>query len=622
VNGASGASVLAVSALAVLAAYLIGSIPFGYLVTYWVKGIDIRTVGSGNLGATNVGRTLGFRYFVLVFLLDMLKGLVPTLTFPVAVNRLTAAHPPDLPVLVGLAAILGHTFPVYLKFRGGKGVATSVGAVAALDPISCAVSVVAFGGFLGLTRYVSLASLLGGLAFAISHFARQSSPSSREHIAMTLFSLAVLGLLLVRHRGNLARIWAGTERKVNFGGGNRDSRPPREPIAPDKRSGKVVVWVVVGLALVSIATVAAISFIRHASETIMVTAGPWTLREIDRVSTGQQRVDRVAFAANGARLAATCPRYDRIVIYRVETEGKITQVREIQLEGRPVGLATLGDRFIVLETPTGDQRHVEPGWWETFDVDGNRKGGRNLAGYYADDLAITPDGKHLLLLSSGQAEGDAKKPLPALDIVAVDFKTESSHPVGRLTFDAKDDPCRLSVSAAGRCAAVLLTKTNQTLAIDLEDLANPRVIGRIKPTGSDAPYVSYSEHSDWIMMPVASQSEGIAIEAPVIGLKPAAEIDSVPPHHVDYLVCTRHHDSVLELFGTEPRQSLGRLPLTGPLNLGRTRPTGLAYSRERALLAVATRSGTIHMVAMVPRVRSTEPYRSPVISSAKNGTQR
>jgi hypothetical protein len=101
VNGASGASVLAVSALAVLAAYLIGSIPFGYLVTYWVKGIDIRTVGSGNLGATNVGRTLGFRYFVLVFLLDMLKGLVPTLTFPVAVNRLTAAHPPDLPVLRG-----------------------------------------------------------------------------------------------------------------------------------------------------------------------------------------------------------------------------------------------------------------------------------------------------------------------------------------------------------------------------------------------------------------------------------------------------------------------------------------------------------------------------------------
>jgi hypothetical protein len=106
-------------------------------------------------------------------------------------------------------------------------------------------------------------------------------------------------------------------------------------------------------------------------------------------------------------------------------------------------------------------------------------------------------------------------------------------------------------------------------------------------------------------MPVASQSEGIAIRSPrsdrgEIGL------ETTPLVHVDYLICTRHQDSVLELFQTEPRQSLGRLPLKGPLNLGRTRPTGLAYARERGLLAVATRSGTIHMVEMVPRIRSTD----------------
>ena len=133
-----------------LAAYLVGSIPFGYLVTYWVKGIDIRTVGSGNVGATNVGRTLGFRYFLLVFLLDMLKGFLPTLGFPcVGRTAWPARRQPTCLSLVALAAILGHTFPVYLKFRGGKGVATSVGAVLALDPISCAVSVVAFGALLG-----------------------------------------------------------------------------------------------------------------------------------------------------------------------------------------------------------------------------------------------------------------------------------------------------------------------------------------------------------------------------------------------------------------------------------------------------------------------------------------
>ncbi len=74
-------------------------------------------------------------------------------------------------------------------------------------------------------------------------------------------------------------------------------------------------------------------------------------------------------------------------------QGKLARVTEIELEGRPVALAAFGDRFVVLERPTGDQRHVEPGWWETFDLDGNRVGGRNLAGYYPDDLAVAPDGK-------------------------------------------------------------------------------------------------------------------------------------------------------------------------------------------------------------------------------------
>ena len=615
-NHVPSAITLALSALAVLAAYLAGSIPFGYVVTFWVKGIDIRTVGSGNLGATNVGRTLGFRYFVLVFLLDMLKGFLPTLGFPWFVSRLTGAAPADLPVLIALAAILGHTFPVYLKFRGGKGVATSVGAALALDPISCAVSVVAFGVLLRLTRYVSLASLLGGLAFVAAHFARGASPLSREHIAMTLFSIAVVVLLFARHRGNLARIWAGTERRVSF----RDrGRGPDEKGPP---SGKASVVVPAVLAVISILLVAGIQIYRQATEPIEVNAGSWTLRETDRATTGQQRVDRVAFAAKGSRLAATCPRYDRVVVYGVEPTGKLAQIREIQLEGRPVALATLGDRFVVLETPTGDQRHVEPGWWETFDTDGNRKGGRHLAGYYPDDLAVSPDGKHLLLLSSGQAEGDPTKPMPALEIATIDLKADSSRLIGRVTFDATDDPCRLSLSAAGRCAAVLLTRTNQTLALDISVPESPRVIGRSKSTGSDAPYVSYSPDSDWIMMPVASQSEGIAIRSPRSGEQVESDVEDEPIHHVDYLVCTRHQDSVLELFQTEPRRSLGRLPLKGPLNLGRTRPTGLAYSRERGLLAVATRSGTIHMVEMVPRAQASDSLTRQVADRRPDGYRR
>ncbi len=206
------------AALAVVVAYLIGAIPFGYLIARAVRGIDIRTMGSGNLGATNVGRVLGRPYFFIVLALDLLKGLIPTAVFSFLVGRLTGETPVDLPVLVGLAAILGHTFPVYLKFRGGKGVATSLGVVLALEPASCAVAVLVFGVVLVITRYMSLASLSGGVGFMAAHFIRVPAPFSREHIAMSLFSIAVVGLLVVRHRSNLQRIWAGTENRVNLGG--------------------------------------------------------------------------------------------------------------------------------------------------------------------------------------------------------------------------------------------------------------------------------------------------------------------------------------------------------------------------------------------------------------------
>ena len=224
-----------------LAAYLVGSIPFGYLVAYWVKGIDIRTVGSGNLGATNVGRTLGFRYFLLVLLLDLLKGFLPTLGFP---------------WLVEPAHRLGSRRPArrwsrwrrswVIRFRS----ISSSGAARESRPAwaPCWHSIpsrapspsLVFGVLLVVTRYVSLSSLLGGLAFVAAHFLRDPSPLSREHIAMSLFSIAVLVLLFVRHRGNLARIWAGTETRVNFR--PRSIRGRRPGIS---RCGKIVVLVLV-----------------------------------------------------------------------------------------------------------------------------------------------------------------------------------------------------------------------------------------------------------------------------------------------------------------------------------------------------------------------------------------
>ena len=166
--------------LGCLLGYLVGSIPFGYLVYYWVRGVDIRTVGSGNIGATNVGRNLGFRYFLLVFALDVFKGFVPTLGVPLGLKSMGILPPADLPVFIALASILGHNFPVYLRFKGGKGVATSLGGLLALDPLACGAAAVCFFIVFFLTRYVSLSSIAGALAFAVGHFARAASPGARR----------------------------------------------------------------------------------------------------------------------------------------------------------------------------------------------------------------------------------------------------------------------------------------------------------------------------------------------------------------------------------------------------------------------------------------------------------
>ncbi len=589
------------AALAVVAAYLIGAIPFGYLVARAVRGIDIRTVGSGNLGATNVGRILGRRYFWIVLGLDLLKGLLPTAGFPWLVGRLTGATPVDLRVLVGLAAILGHTFPVYLKFRGGKGVATSLGVVLALEPASCAVAVLVFGVVLVIARYMSLASLLGGVGFMAAHFIRDPAPFSREHIAMSLFSVAVVALLVVRHRSNLARIWAGTENRVNLGRSRKSGDEPRSDAPSPPSSGRIGLFLSVGLTVLASVLVAGTWLIRNASRTIVAQAGPWSLKETDRAITGQQRVDRVAFASGGDRLAGICPRYNHLLIYKVDAADALNLIAETQLEGRPVGVVALGTRFAVLQRPAGDAKHLEPGWWEVFDRDGHRVGSRHLTGFYPDDMAASADGHRMFVLCSGRSEGDQKKPPASLDVLEVDPETASARSLGQVTFDASDDPERLAISASARHAAVFLAKSRRTVAVDASDPAEPRVIGRTPPVTAGAPYVSAPGDpacgADWIMMPAGSESDTIALHAPG-----SASRDHVSPRpRPDYLVTTRDNESALEIVQTRPEHEVGRFPLLGPFNLGRTRPTGLAYSPERNLIAVATRTGSIHVVAL--RVR-------------------
>ena len=582
-----------VGTIAVLAGYLIGAVPFGYLVARVFKGIDIRTSGSGNIGATNVGRVLGRGYGWAVLILDLLKGLLPTLLFP----RLTAGPSgeisPDLAVLVGLAAILGHTFPVYLKFRGGKGVATSLGVVLALDPISCALAVLVFVLVVLGTRYVSLGSLLGAAGFAVAHFVRTPNPIRREHIAMTLFTVAVVGLMVVRHRSNIARLRQGTENRVNFG---RSKEPNGDGPKPSGRPGRIGIIVVIGLTVLTLGMLGGTWLVHNASRTIEADAGPWSLRETDRLATGQQRVDRIAFAPGGDLLAGICPRYNRLLIYRLNAKNHLEPVGEAELEGRPVGVAVLGSRFVVLQRPPGDAKHLQPGWWEVFDREGHRVGSRQVTGFYPDDLAASTDGRRLFVLYSGRSEGDPAKPLGALEVLEVDAESAIGRSIGKVSFEANDDPERLTVSASSRYAAVFLAKSRRTVAVDVSNPSLPVVVGRTSPVTTGAPYVSSARDSDWIMMPAGSDGDTIAIEAPDTT---PAETGHLP--HPDYVVTSRASDSSLEILQTRPQHEVGRFPLLGPFNLGRTRPTGLAYSPTRHLIAVATRTGSIHVVELRTR---------------------
>ena len=195
---------------------LISSIwPFGYLIAV-IKGVDIRTQGSGNIGATNVGRVLGKKYGLIIFILDMLKGFAVVLLVPAAVSsavNISTTTGNLLAVLCGFCAVLGHAFPVYLKFKGGKAVATSFGVFIWLVPISIAI---AFGVWLLtviVTRYVSLGSMIGSLSLVGVIVIVVDSPFG-DNICLTAMSVAVAILIIARHTSNIQRIIAGTEKKV------------------------------------------------------------------------------------------------------------------------------------------------------------------------------------------------------------------------------------------------------------------------------------------------------------------------------------------------------------------------------------------------------------------------
>lgn len=194
-------------------AYLLGSIPFGYLIVRWQKGVDVRTTGSGSTGATNVMRNLGVIGFVATFILDGAKGIFAVLL----ASRLTSSDPHWIPLtgepkwiaFASVAAILGHCFPFWLKFRGGKGVATGVGVFIALAPLQVGLVLIIFAILVGIWRYISLGSIVATAAFPLLVYLMKHPPMP------IVWGAAGSALIIISmHHANISRLLSGTENKI------------------------------------------------------------------------------------------------------------------------------------------------------------------------------------------------------------------------------------------------------------------------------------------------------------------------------------------------------------------------------------------------------------------------
>ncbi len=188
--------------LAFLMGFLSGSIPFGYIISR-MKGIDIRKIGSGNIGATNVGRALGRKYFFLVFFLDALKGFLPAIIFLYLCGM-------DCGVVAGVSALLGHMFTPWLGFRGGKGVATGFGAFLALAPKAVLVGFIVWLILLLTVRIMALSSILGGISAFLASLYFYNEISIK-----VMAGLAAL-LIVIRHKDNIGRMLRGEEPRFDL----------------------------------------------------------------------------------------------------------------------------------------------------------------------------------------------------------------------------------------------------------------------------------------------------------------------------------------------------------------------------------------------------------------------
>jgi glycerol-3-phosphate acyltransferase PlsY len=200
----------------VVTSYLVGSIPTSIIASKLLRGIDIREHGSGNAGATNVFRVLGWRVGTVVLLVDIAKGLIPTILFYKIGLQGVEWPIINLKIVSGLSAVFGHIWTIFGGFKGGKGVGTGAGMLMGLTPIAVLIGLIIFILIVSITRYVSLGSILASISIPITVFLQYFQNRESSSVTLLILSLIIPILIIFTHRSNIQRLLGGKENRVKF----------------------------------------------------------------------------------------------------------------------------------------------------------------------------------------------------------------------------------------------------------------------------------------------------------------------------------------------------------------------------------------------------------------------
>jgi glycerol-3-phosphate acyltransferase PlsY len=419
-----------------------------------------------------------------------------------------------------------------------------------------------------------MSSIIAGLVFVAVHASlvagRGGTLWDQGEWPMSAMCVGIMGLLIFRHRSNFGRIVRGVEPKVSF----RRRKPP---------AGRVrIAWLLsLGALGFVVAVVVAAAALRPS---VLDLADGRALVVVDRKSTGEQRAERVVFVDDEQRIAVACPRYRKVVIYRVDDPGVLIEERRIEIDGRPVGLFADGRMVFVLQRPWGDARHLEPGFLQRIDSRTGELGRRMNVGWDPDDAAVLPGGKRFAVALSGCAEGETNRPKPSLRLYQIVAGQDRLERLSELTFDgAGDDPERVAIAESGTAAVVTLRGSNEAAAIEIGDRGELTLLSRTKLPILETPYLSLAA-TDRILMPVAAEAK--------------AHLFANATDHAPLRFCIRPERSALEVYPKTDRTALGKLELRIPGQLGEVRPTDLDLAPRRGYVAVSNRSGTVHLIAI------------------------